>query len=164
MSDPERVLMQATAKGMAMEPGRPDGTGSRDTLTVEDVGYAMAGMRAQGVPEPVRKRVEAALHFVVLGDQEARWDCYRELVAQGRRSIEKGRWPDRIGGRLYLEPLSTLAIYANEIPPLDLHLSGQESPSWSREFAPRYRELRESLRQWVSIGMGHVRRRTEEDE
>lgn len=164
MVDPEKVVMKGTAQALSLDPDRiHGGISTREQLTAEDVGWALAGMREAGVPPQAVARVSAALHYMVLGDPASRWELYRLLLAVAQHAIHKGRWPERLDGRLYHEALATLAIYAEAIPPLDQLLRGDEAMTWSREFAPRYRELRASMDQWKGIGMAHVRRRTAEE-
>jgi hypothetical protein len=161
MSDPERVLMAGTAKGLALEKDRIfGGAGTSDGLTAEDVGFALAGMKEAGVPAPVRERVSAALHYLVLGDENSRFGLYRALAELARGKIQAGRWPERIGGHLYDEALCSLVLYAHVVRPLDAHLACEEGAGWQRELAPKYRDLREAMREWVRIGVGHVRKRT----
>lgn len=163
MADAERVLMQGTARGLALERDRiHGGSSTAEQLTVEDVGWALAGMRAAGIPEVVCKRVGAALGARALGDPQARWDLYCELQRHVQRAISKGRWPERVDGRVYHDTLPTLAIYAEMTPALDGHLSGNGSTVWFRELMPKYAELRGLMDEWFSVGLGHVHHRTRE--
>ena len=163
--DPEKLVMKGTAQALSLDPDRiHGGTTTREALTSADVGLAMAGMKEAGVAESVIRRVHAALGYMVCGDERARWDLYRQLVDVGENAVRKGRWPERIDGRLYIDGLAVLAIYAHAIPVLDQLLRGEDAPTWCREFAPRYSEIRANMEQWRSIGMAHIRARTEEED
>lgn len=165
MTDPEKVIMKGTAQALAMDPDRiHGGVSTREGITGEEVGWAIAGMKDAGVPDQVVRRVNAALGYLVLGDDNDRWTLYQELVKIALQAIRRERWPERLDGRLYHEALATLAIYAAAIPPLDQLLRGEEAMTWCREFGPKYTELRTHMEQWKGIGMAHVRRRTADEE
>lgn len=163
MADPERLLMKGSAQALSLDPDRiHGGTSTRELLTSADVGFALAGMKADGYSERQRNQVQAALGHV-LGDPYARWDLYRHLVQQFERAIKAGRLPERINGRIWVEWVSNMIIAASELPEFRELVLGGEADAWRREFVPVCKEADESIRRWTAIGMAHVRRRTDDD-
>lgn len=172
--DPEKLLMKGSAQALALEPDRIAGVSTRESLTSADVGFAIAGMKAERVrdrdgkafdryTDVQVKQVEAALGHV-LGDRQARWQLYQLLVQMIERGQRNGRLPKQLCVAQYPDLISTLAVIASELPALDQLLAGGDADAWRRELAPVYREARAAISSWTSIGMAHVRRRTEDEE
>lgn len=162
--DAEKVLMRGTAQALALDPDRiHGGVSTRDALTADDVGYALAGMRDAGLDPAIILRVQAALDYMVLGTEWGRMRLYELLIVAGQTRVKSGRWAKGLSGRR-CHMLASLAVNGVLDPPLDHLLKGHDAEEWHREYATPYAELRELMDGWRNIGMAHVRRRTAEDD
>lgn len=165
MTDPEKVLMRGTAQALSLNPDRiHGGVSTRDDLTAQDVGFALAGMREAGLDPAIIQRVEAALDYMVLGTEWGRMRLYELLIGVSQTRVKSGRWVKNLDGRR-CHVLASLAVNGALDPPLDTLLKGNDAVEWHRDYARPYAELRELMDGWRNIGMAHVRRRTaDEDE
>ena len=170
--DPEKLIMKGSAQALALEADRIAGVSTRESLTSADVGMALAGMKAEKFidrdgklrhrysPEQV-KQVDAALYHV-LGNRHARDTLGQRLGQMLERGQRNGRLPKQACVPQYPDLLAFLAVIAP--PALDQLLAGGDADAWRRELAPIYREVRSAISSWTSIGLGHVRRRSSEEE
>lgn len=163
MTDPEKLLMRGTAQALSLDPNRiHGGVSTRDDLTAQDVGFALAGMREAGLDPAIIRRIEASLEWLVLGTEWGRIRLYEMLASVGQQRIHAGRWGKHLDGRR-CHVLASLAVTASSVPPLDHLLKGHDDPAWKRDYSEAYSDLRELMDGWRNIGLAHVRRRTAED-
>lgn len=174
MTDAEKLIMKGSAQAQSLEPDRIAGVSTRETLTPAAAAYAIAGMgneemeglsgqRVKRYSELQIQQAEAALYHAI-GIEHAHRKLYQLLMQMIDRGQRTGRLPRQLCVAQYPHLISTLAVIASSVPPLDQVLAGGDAEAWHRELAPVYREARGAISHWTALGLAHVRRRTADEE
>jgi hypothetical protein len=148
----------------------------RLTLLSETTTYRTEA-RSTGVPDWTWDDAAGALAMGGASDLEAAAFEYRwrragrcrhmlcaELMLEGLKAQDRHRWPARLDGRRYLEPMVQLALDCEMLPGLErlprwwqVHLDWMPERQWDRVAYPMYKLVRQPLDIWHGEAMRKAR-------